>query len=517
MPSTSRGYPYPSGSDDVDIPGDMQALADAVNTDVGAVVTNAVQHSLADAAGDVIVASANDAWARKALGTDNHVLTVDTSGSGAAKVAWEDPTANPLTVTAMAAKAPLANPTFTGTPAAPTAAVDTNTTQIATTAFTVAQIADDAVLKTVADAAGDLVVGSAADTFGRLALGTDNHVLTVDTAGSGVAKVGWEDPTANPLTVTAMATKVNTSTVGNLLPTAQASLTSGLLTSGTTVAYSSPNATVTTTTGSSCLAYLPYSSQPVVAGQVYTATSRITAVTGSRTWTNAITYFTSEGVNLGGTFGNSLTAAGTARVSAVAPATAAYAAVTAIYGTATGGVIGDTATITEFGFWAGAGGQWALPGTPIANLGFYTDESCGRRLFQWDANNSRFQQTYGDTGWRHLTALLVNGWLTSSDRITIRRQNNLVTLMLGDMDGRSATSDVIMTLPDGFRPNWQYNVPSYSTSGATSSRSVNAVHTGNVTWCGTPRPTYENASFTYLTSDAWPTTLPGSAVGSIPA
>ncbi len=37
--------------------------------------------------------------------------------------------------TDLAAKAPLASPTFTGTPAAPTAAADTNTTQIATTAF----------------------------------------------------------------------------------------------------------------------------------------------------------------------------------------------------------------------------------------------------------------------------------------------------------------------------------------------------------------------------------------------
>lgn len=36
-------------------------------------------------------------------------------------------------------KAPLANPTFTGTPLAPTAAVDTNTTQIATTAFVINQ------------------------------------------------------------------------------------------------------------------------------------------------------------------------------------------------------------------------------------------------------------------------------------------------------------------------------------------------------------------------------------------
>lgn len=37
--------------------------------------------------------------------------------------------------------APLASPTFTGTPAAPTASVGTNTTQIATTAFVVSQIA----------------------------------------------------------------------------------------------------------------------------------------------------------------------------------------------------------------------------------------------------------------------------------------------------------------------------------------------------------------------------------------
>lgn len=36
-------------------------------------------------------------------------------------------------------RAPLASPTFTGTPAAPTAAVDTNTTQLATTAFVVGQ------------------------------------------------------------------------------------------------------------------------------------------------------------------------------------------------------------------------------------------------------------------------------------------------------------------------------------------------------------------------------------------
>lgn len=45
--------------------------------------------------------------------------------------------------------APLASPTFTGTPAAPTATVNTNTTQIATTAFVQTQIANEASIANV--------------------------------------------------------------------------------------------------------------------------------------------------------------------------------------------------------------------------------------------------------------------------------------------------------------------------------------------------------------------------------
>lgn len=49
--------------------------------------------------------------------------------------------------------------------------------------------------KSVVDAAGDLIVGSGSDAVGRVALGSNGHVLTVDTSGSGVAKVKWA---ANP-------------------------------------------------------------------------------------------------------------------------------------------------------------------------------------------------------------------------------------------------------------------------------------------------------------------------------
>ena len=45
-------------------------------------------------------------------------------------------------IASLAAKAGLASPTFTGTPAAPTAASGTNTTQIATTAFVTAAVPD---------------------------------------------------------------------------------------------------------------------------------------------------------------------------------------------------------------------------------------------------------------------------------------------------------------------------------------------------------------------------------------
>ena len=51
-----------------------------------------------------------------------------------------------VAISAIGAKAPLASPTFTGTPAAPTAAANTNTTQIATTAFVMTELGDYATL-----------------------------------------------------------------------------------------------------------------------------------------------------------------------------------------------------------------------------------------------------------------------------------------------------------------------------------------------------------------------------------
>jgi len=119
-------------------------------------------------------------------------------------------------VSDLALKAPLASPALTGTPTSTTAAVDTATTQIATTAFVTGQagtalpIMDSTaaagtatrfargdhvhpsdtsrIAASIVDAKGDLIVATGADAVSRLAVGTANdYALVVDsTTGTGL-------------------------------------------------------------------------------------------------------------------------------------------------------------------------------------------------------------------------------------------------------------------------------------------------------------------------------------------
>ena len=76
MPTTPRGYPYPSNSDRVDIPGDMQEALAAVDSDVGAHVGDtSVHHALGTGA------------TQAAPGNHTHGAG-DVSGLGPRVVAW---------------------------------------------------------------------------------------------------------------------------------------------------------------------------------------------------------------------------------------------------------------------------------------------------------------------------------------------------------------------------------------------------------------------------------------------
>lgn len=94
--------------------------------------------------------------------------------------------------TQLGAKAPLASPTLTGTPKAPTASEGTNTTQIATTAF----VASAVKVKSVNGKTGDVVVGEIVDASinGRVitltfADGTTKTLTTQDTVNTGAVTI----------------------------------------------------------------------------------------------------------------------------------------------------------------------------------------------------------------------------------------------------------------------------------------------------------------------------------------
>ena len=95
---------------------------------------------------------------------------------------------------------PISSPTFTGTPAAPTAAVDTNTTQIATTAFVVGQAA----------AATPLVDGTAA-VGTSLRYARADHVHPTDTSRAALNSPAFTGtPTAPTATAGTNTTQIAT-------------------------------------------------------------------------------------------------------------------------------------------------------------------------------------------------------------------------------------------------------------------------------------------------------------------
>ena len=111
-------------------------------------------------------------------------------------------------------RAPLASPTFTGVPAAPTAAVGTDTTQLATTAFVNAEIANDVVRSSTAT---DIKMNGTQAAGTNTTLARSDHVHPTDTSRA---------PTASPtLTGTVTVTGIAAITANSASPALQVTQT----------------------------------------------------------------------------------------------------------------------------------------------------------------------------------------------------------------------------------------------------------------------------------------------------
>lgn len=175
------------------------------------------------------------------------------------------------------AKAPKESPTFTGVPAAPTAAVDTTTTQLATTAFVIAQAASAIPL-----IGGAFAVG----TSKKYAREDHKHPSMLSSTGSTYAADGtFLDVTGIPSWVKRVTiTFKDVSTNGTSIPLIQlitsSAVTTGYTSSGSVLATGVASSTATsgflTAGGSSDTASVSRSGQIVITYQgvfQYAATS----------------------------------------------------------------------------------------------------------------------------------------------------------------------------------------------------------------------------------------------------
>ena len=168
--------------------------------------------------------------------------------------------------TSLSFKAPLQSPTFTDTPAAPTAAVDTNTTQIATTAFVVGQgyakLASPTFTGTVSGISKSMVglgsVDNTSDaskpvsTAGQTALDLKANLASPTLTGVPAAPTAAANTNTTQIATTAFAqgaantAEANAIGAANALTYALADLTDGVTASGTEVNILD-GATLTTT------------------------------------------------------------------------------------------------------------------------------------------------------------------------------------------------------------------------------------------------------------------------------
>lgn len=134
------------------------------------------------------------------------------------------------------------------------------------------------------------------------------------------------------------------------------------------------------------------------------------------------------------------------------------------------------------------------------------DETSGRAIFTWDYKNNRWQLIYGDTGWRDITASV--GSVVTGGSVFVRRYGATVFItLLGVTVPINGT--VAGALPIGFRIAHAVALP--TPYGSITTWDTN----GNLAFSALGTGRY--VGVTFLAGDTWPTTLPGTPVGSIPS
>ena len=143
----------------------------------------------------------------------------------------------------------------------------------------------------------------------------------------------------------------------------------------------------------------------------------------------------------------------------------------------------------------------------------HVDQTSGRAIYQWDDVNNRDQLIYGDTGYR-----TVNSWFSAdmaAGEVLIRRMGSLVSLIFSGTEFTDVSSTLNHSytgiIPVGFQSSRAIRLPLAPSPGQVTVYGAN----GNFdVMKGHAAPLYGEIMWT--TVNPWPTTLPGTASGTIP-
>ena len=153
----------------------------------------------------------------------------------------------------------------------------------------------------------------------------------------------------------------------------------------------------------------------------------------------------------------------------------------------------------------------------------YTDTAVTCGAVKWikmgGTGNTGWTMMYGDTGWRDVSTLLLNGWKNKANHMTIRRINCKVILRFPfvGLDGSAATRPVFITLPDGFKYR---NSSNYGAIGTIvvgngfelgTNANLQIVSKDFNSLSTTPSSLDMTGELSWTTDDPYPSTLPGTA------
>lgn len=202
---------------------------------------------------------------------------------------------------------------------------------------------------------------------------------------------------------------------------------------------------------------------------------------------------------------NNVTGMGTLASGAVTSSGAVQAAA------GSGFVVGSSGPIMR----SGTGSPEGAVTAPVGSIWFQTDSTVG--VTHWrkssGTGNTGWVVMEGDTGRRDITALLAtDATRTMSVAPILRRIGPMVSFSAAWSNTGTPFRLLLLTLPTGFRPaaTLYVNTP-YDVAATSAYRNMGITASGNLSYGGPANSSVFEYQASWLTSQDWPSSLPGSA------